>query len=125
MALVLNKFCFLHFVAPSAPVKNPVQTGTTSTSISLEWEPPDVSDQNGVIIGYVINATVIDTGEVFQFSTTLTHLILDSLQPYTTYVCRIAARTSIGIGPYSIAVVVTTEPSGKLLPSKLVPCQEI
>ena len=75
-----------------------------------------MTDQNGVIIGYVVNVTVMGTGEMFQFSTLSTNLTLDSLRPFTTYVCRIAARTLIGIGPYSIAVVATTEQAGKLLP---------
>ena len=110
---------FSFFLVPSAPATNPAGTVTSSTSIFLEWDPPDVSDQNGVIIGYVVNVTVIATGEMFQLTTTSTNLPLDSLQPFTTYVCRIAARTVVGIGPYSIAVVATTEQAGELLPQNI------
>ena len=78
-----------------------------------------MSDQNGVIIGYVVNVTVIATGEMFQLTTTSTNLALDSLQPFTTYMCRIAVRTAVGIGPYSIAVVATTEQAGILLPQNI------
>ena len=112
----IKQFLFYSLVVPSAPATNPAGTVTSSTSIFLEWDPPDVSDQNGVIIGYVVNVTVIATGEMFQLTTTSTNLPLDSLQPFTTYVCRIAARTVVGIGPYSIAVVATTEQAGELLP---------
>ena len=116
---MLNKtkqFLFFLFLVPSAPATNPAGTTTSSTSIFLEWDPPDVSDQNGVIIAYVVNLTVMGTGEMFQFSTMSTNLTLDSLRPFTTYLCRIAARTVVGIGPYSIAVVATTQQAGKLLP---------
>ena len=75
---------FSFFLVPSAPATNPAGTVTSSTSIFLEWDPPDVSDQNGVIIGYVVNVTVIATGEMFQLTTTSTNLPLDSLQPFTT-----------------------------------------
>ena len=111
----LSSSYFSLFVVPSTPATNPAGTVTSSTSIFLEWNPPDVSDQNGVIIGYVVNVTVIATGEMFQLTTTSTNLTLDSLKPFTTYVCRIAARTVVGIGPYSIAVIATTEQAGKLL----------
>ena len=76
-----------------------------------------MTDQNGVIIGYVVNVTVMGTGEMFQLSTVSTNLTLDSLRPFTMYVCRIAARTAIGIGPYSIAVVTTTQQAGKNIQS--------
>lgn len=105
-------FHFL-FVVPSAPVTNPIGTVVSSTSISLVWDPPGTSDQNGIIIGYVVNVTEVGTGVKFQRSTTTPSLILDSVRPFTTYVCRIAARTVVGIGPYSIAITATTEQAGK------------
>ena len=109
---IATVFLFL-FVVPSAPVGNPVGTVVSSTSISLEWDPPGTPEQNGIIIGYVVNVTEVGTGEKFQRSSTTTSLTLDSVRPFTTYVCRIAARTVVGIGPYSIAITATTEQAGK------------
>ena len=92
---------------------------TTSESISLSWSPPDVQSQNGIITGYLINVTAIGTGETFQVSSTTTNLVIQSLRPFTMYICVIAAETSAGTGPFSISLTVQTNESGILY----FPCQ--
>lgn len=47
-----------------------------------------------------------------NFFTTSLSLIVESLAPYTDYVCIIAANTYVGIGPYSLELTVRTEQSG-------------
>ena len=87
---------------------------TTSETISLSWGPPDVQSQNGIITGYLINVTAIETGETFQVSSATTNLVIQSLRPFTMYICVIAAETSAGTGPFSISLSVQTSESGIL-----------
>ena len=51
----------------------------------------------------------------FQLSSSNSSLMATRLQPFTTYICRIAARTAMGVGPYSIAVTAVTQQDGELL----------
>ena len=78
------------------------------------WDPPLPDAQNGVIIGYIINVTVLETGEMFQLLSDTDSLGLNFLRPFTTYICVIAAQTAVGVGPYSITYQVTTLEDGKL-----------
>jgi hypothetical protein len=106
-------------------VVNPTIEVTSSTSLFLRWEPPELEDQNGIIIGYVVNVTAVETGMIFQLSSSSSDssLMASGLRPFTTYICRIAARTAVGVGPYSIAVTAVTQQDGELL--KLVNVEKI
>ncbi len=86
----------------------------TSTSAYLSWEPPPDENRNGVIVQYIINVTVQETGERFQLTSETTYLEVTNLRPYRTYVCVIAAATSVGLGPFSTAFTVQTPEDGKL-----------
>ena len=56
-----------------------------------------------------INITDINSGDVQQvFADTNNHTV-DSLSPYTTYVCIVAAYTSAGTGPVSVEISVQTQ----------------
>ena len=66
-----------------------------------------------MIIQYTIDVVIQETGESFQLESTTTQLNLDSLKPYRTYVCVIAAATSVGTGPISETYVVQTLEDGK------------
>ena len=92
---------------------NPSITVSSSTSLFLNWEPPELEDQNGVITGYVVNVTAVETGMNFLLTSSGPSLLADGLRPFTTYICRIAARTAVGIGPYSIAVTAVTDQDGE------------
>ena len=102
-----------YFLEPSAPPQVFTATPLSSRSVYLLWDPPLLEEQNGAIIGYIINVTALETGEMFQFYSDSNDLTLDSLRPYTTYICVIAAQTAIGIGPFSIAYEVTTPEDSK------------
>ncbi len=86
---------------------------TSPTSVYLSWEPPPDENHHGVIIQYVINVTVVETGERFQLTSETTYLEVTNLRPYRTYVCVIAAATSVGLGPFSSTVVVQTPEDGE------------
>ena len=120
--LCLNELCFalwilifcLNVVPEGAPIGLNVAI-TSSTSAYLTWNPPSYEEQNGVIIEYVINVTVQETGERFQLTSNTTYLEVTTLRPYRTYMCIVAAATSVGLGPFSTSVTVKTPEDGKNL----------
>ena len=85
---------------------------TLTTSTILSWNPPLVEDQNGVITGYVVNVTLLITGETYLLSSNTTTLLVDILKPFRTYVCIIAAQTSAGTGPFGAQITVQTLQDG-------------
>ncbi len=66
-----------------------------------------------MIIQYTINVSVQETGERFQLTSETTYLEVTNLRPYRTYVCVIAAATSVGLGPFSTSVTVETPEDGE------------
>lgn len=49
----------------------------------------------------------------------MTRVVIGDLDPYTTYVCVVAAETSVGVGPFSHLFFVQTDESCKKLKSLL------
>ena len=86
---------------------------TSSRSAVLTWDPPNAEDQNGVIVEYTINVTAVETGEEFQFTSNTTIFTITTLRPFTTYLCTIAASTSIGLGPFSTVFTLRTPEDGE------------
>ena len=84
-----------------------------SRSLSLIWNPPPLEDQNGVIIHYRINVTVLDSMEMFQLLSDNSSITVNSLTPYTTYNFTIAAETAVGVGPFNGAYTVMTATDGE------------
>ena len=80
----------------------------SSSSIRLTWAAPIPEEQNGIIQAYHITVTELETGGVLIFQTdeTATLMIINSLHPFYTYNCTVAAYT-IGLGPSTYAEVQT------------------
>lgn len=78
----------------------------------LRWDPPPPEDRNGPITNYLINVTVVDSGETYDINTTMTTFRLNLLTPFTTYHFTIAASTEVGIGPFSEVVTLLTPEDG-------------
>ena len=110
--LVSNNITFF-IAAPSGFPQNFSVSVVTSRSLSLIWNPPPLEDQNGVIIHYRINITVLDSMEMFQLLSDNSSITVNSLIPYTTYMLTIAAETAVGEGPFSGAYTVMTATDGK------------
>ena len=72
----------------------------SSTAITLSWDPLPSDQTNGYIRHYVITVTVHETASEFQEQSNHTQVTLQSLHPYYTYTCRVAAVTT-GPGPYT------------------------
>ena len=85
----------------------------SSTTLQLTWTAPSPELQNGIIVGYSSHIMQVGDNETLEFNTTLTTLMITSLSPYTHYTWRVAARTAIGIGPFSAPVTQRTLPDGK------------
>ena len=85
----------------------------TSNTITLSWQPPLVSDQNGLIQSYNLTILEIDTNITTKVQQVFTQnsVILLSLHPYYTYQISIAALT-VALGP-STTITVQTKQSGK------------
>ena len=81
---------------------------TSHDSIFLSWDPLPPEDQNGIILGYLINITDISREDTQQFSSDTHNLTIESLRPHTTYTCLVAAYTSVGMGPFSVEISVQT-----------------
>lgn len=86
-----------------------------SRSILVSWTPPTQHEQNGAIRHYVLNVTEAETRRAFQLISYATSEALHSLHPHYTYQLRVAAVT-IGLGPFSPEVTITTPQDGKGLP---------
>ena len=95
----------------------------------LSWNPPSFENRNGRLVRYHVsieesqvvyinNQTVIVIGNnanrTYEISASRTQII-DKLLANRNYTVRIAAATSVGIGPFSEAVTVTTLEDGELL----------
>ena len=105
-------------LSPSAPSGPPLDVSGTSSSpysISLTWTPPPSTELNGVITGYVINVTHTDTLVTLQHvSGNDSYANILSLDPFTTYICVVAAQTGAGTGPFSTGIWIRTQENGKL-----------
>ena len=76
------------------------------TSISLAWQPPLDSQQNGIITNYTVQ--VIPPGQSpFTITTTELSLTVSSLLGNSQYSFAVAASTVVGIGPYSSLSITT------------------
>ena len=83
-----------------------------SKSITLSWDPPTSDQTNGYIRHYVVAVTEYDTTLAFQEQSNYTLVTLQSLHPYYTYTCRVAAVTT-GAGPYTGNITVQLPEDGK------------
>ena len=101
------------YSAPSGPPQNIQGSASSSRSVSLAWAPPLLEDQNGIITGYAINVTVMETREYFALFSNTNSLTVGSLRPFSTYLFKIAGETAAGGGTFSAVITVNTPEDGK------------
>ena len=85
----------------------------SSRSISLTWDPPLFEEQNGVITGYIINVTGIETEESFELFSDLEILTADFARPFSSYMFKIAGQTTVGTGTFSDPITIMTPEDGR------------
>ena len=97
---------------PSGPPVGVSHLKVTSTSVTLSWNPPETSHQNGVIRSYIVIAREEETGQSFSVNSTSTELSIGNLHPFYTYHFAVAAVT-ISQGPFTYEYVLQTLEDGK------------
>ncbi|RDD39694.1 Down syndrome cell adhesion molecule-like protein, partial [Trichoplax sp. H2] len=105
--------------APSSTPINTIATVLSSTGIKLSWQPPVISDRNGVITAYEIDYKITGSNVTMSASasgSTLTYTI-NNLKAYTNYSLTIKAGTVAGFGPSITVTVVTDEAAPSTSPS--------
>lgn len=83
----------------------------SSKSIQVNWEPPEGIKQNGIITSYVIQ--IMSPTERRKIISNVTNVDIFNLSPYTTYSVFVSAVNSVGKGPSTLPVTVTTLEDGK------------
>ena len=84
-----------------------------SRMLQLMWQPPNDRSRNGIVQRYHINITELDTQYNITRETTALSVVVDSLHPYYSYECIVAAET-IGLGPFSVGVIIELPEDGKM-----------
>lgn len=94
---------------PSASPTNVNVELTSTTSLSIRWNPPLESDQNGRIIAYKINCLGSNESTSIRLpniSADVKGINVKSLIEDMQYCVSVAARTRVGYGPYSQPICV-------------------
>lgn len=105
----------LVLLAPSSSPTSLRATALSSTIISISWEDPVYSDQNGVITQYTLTYQGVERDSLPrsltlpQTNLSLTCHNIDSLEEFTTYLVTLSAHTSAGAGPVASVTVITEE----------------
>lgn len=100
---------------PVSPPQNFTVVAVSSTSIFLNWEPPELDDRNGVILGYILSITDVSQNTSNVVTTSNIAQRIDDLRPFTTYLCSVTAFTVVGSGPVSLHIAVMTHEDGEIL----------
>ena len=89
---------------------------TTSRSVSVSWDAIDCSERNGEITNYTVELQsprgIMIPGEVVGQTFTAS-----GLTPHTNHTFRVAGVNSNGTGPFTDAVIITTNNEGRWLNS--------
>ncbi|XP_058463855.1 neogenin isoform X2 [Malaya genurostris] len=91
-----------HSSIPSESPSNVSLEATSSTSITIRWQPPPVEERNGQITGYKIRYR--KNKKPLQVETTpanVRHWELKGLERLSAYQVKIAAMTVNGSGPFT------------------------
>ena len=91
---------------------------SSSTAILVTWDPVPEIDRNGIIIQYEVEFNQSTFNEISTSNLTTTNgqrlmVELESLEEYVEYSVRVRAYTSVGPGPFSVAVVNRTLEDGE------------
>ncbi|XP_017027034.1 neogenin isoform X3 [Drosophila kikkawai] len=87
---------------PSEPPNNVTLEVTSSSSITVHWEPPAEEDRNGQITGYKIRYRKYkDAPQVKSTPANIRYFELSSLDRNAEYQVKIAAMTVNGSGPFT------------------------
>ena len=78
------------------------------TSVTAQWNPPHLEDQNGLIRMYQLFLADKNAGNMnWELSTTNVSIRIDFLQEYNRYSLSVAAET-VALGPQSTSLIFIT-----------------
>ena len=112
--MLSNNYFTLYCAVPSGAPSNISAVTVTSENISLEWIAPEPAERNGVILGYIIRYVHFQAGRSSTVEAQTTDVFISNLEPHNLYTFSIAARTTIGIGPFSENIQIRTAEAGEL-----------
>ena len=69
-------------------------------TVFMMWQPPQDDQQNGVLVGYVVNVTETEIGNQYQIVTQEAQYTFHDFHPFYHYAFIVAAVT-VGQGPFS------------------------
>ncbi|XP_037094696.1 tyrosine-protein phosphatase Lar-like [Pollicipes pollicipes] len=96
--------------APSGPVTNVTFRFQTTDRVAFTWDPPRSDQRNGKITGYSVQFHKKgNLDHVERMHPNDTKVVFAKLEENTAYVFRARANTSVGAGPWSAPVSVSTE----------------
>jgi len=95
---------------------------SSSTAILVTWDPVPEIDRNGIITQYEVEFNQTTFPEIFTSNLTTTDgsqlmVELEGLEEYVEYSVRVRAYTSVGPGPFSVAL------ANRTLESELIACK--
>ena len=111
--------CF-NLTVPGKPRKIEVEA-INSTAVRVEWRPPTIKEQNGIIRGFQIHYVIINDNEepvglpgMFDLMDgSKSSVVIDKLRPDTTYQFQVAAYTRKGDGERSRPRKIKTKGAGE------------
>ena len=103
-------------LAPSGPPLYLTHGPVLSRSIRLAWNPPSTTLRNGNITGYTVSVKDTETNETRELSTDGNSLTVTNLTPYVGYIFSVAANTTVGQGPFTPILSITTAEDGNMHP---------
>ena len=105
-------FLFINrtFLAVPSPPLNLKGQNVTSTSVTVTWEP--AQNPNGGSLGYEVSYTPKGgSTSVVKLKNYTTCQLID-LKPFITYYICVRAKTAVGYGEGSVALMVSTSENG-------------
>ncbi|RWS30915.1 down syndrome cell adhesion molecule:-like isoform A [Leptotrombidium deliense] len=101
--------------APEGPPLDIKTEALDSKSVKISWKHPDIAQWNGKLKGYYIGYKVSDSSDQYLYKTVeisdsqeKNEVVINGLIPFTTYNILIQAYNSMGAGPRSDELIVTT-----------------
>ncbi|XP_068082078.1 cell adhesion molecule Dscam1 [Anabrus simplex] len=113
---------------PSGPPLSLRVVPVSSTSLQVSWDPPEMQQRNGAILGYYLGVMQMGSGSEGRYNYITVKVdevnpwLLQGLRSYTEYKITIQAFNSVGAGPSSEEVVATTLESAPDAPPQELHC---
>ena len=109
---------FSNSLVPNAPPDNVQAITRSSTAVLVTWDPVPEIDRNGIITQYEVEFNQSTFNEISTSNLTTTNgsqlmVELEGLEEYVEYTVRVRVYTSVGPGPFSVAVMNRTLEDGE------------